>query len=65
MEKKHGKRWAALDEPLAPPTAAGPSSAAIGDAVDISNLTTVGATDSLQAVLDVLEDDNEDELYLE
>jgi hypothetical protein len=64
VEKKRGKRLVALDKPLAPPTAAGPSSAAVGDAGDISNLTTVGATDSLQAVLDVLEDDDEDELYL-
>jgi hypothetical protein len=32
---------------------------------DIGNLSSVGATDSLQAVLDVLEDnDDEDELYL-
>ena len=64
VEKKRGKCWAALDELLAPPTAAGTSSAAVGNAVDISNLATVGATDSLQAVLDVLEDDDEDELYL-
>ena len=58
VEKKRGKMWAALDEPIVAPVAATGTSGA--DAED-GSLSSLGISASLQETVDLLEDEEDDE----
>jgi hypothetical protein len=57
VEKKRGKRWAALDEAI-PAAATGTSGT---DGEDGNLPSSLGITASLQEIIDILEDDDDDD----
>jgi hypothetical protein len=62
--RESGGRHSTMPIPAPLPADAGatsPNSTGAADADEVSDLPYVGATDSLQAILDVLDDDDDDE----